>query len=159
MAKTVVKGKDVGLYVEKTAGSGTFTRIGCVGSVSLTITTEMDEVDCVDSGDWKEVVAGQHSFEGSADLTARQLTDDATATPAETDASDGVSLENLIDYQIAKRKILMRVTLGTGVGAARYGGYVYINKSDIKGANKGNASGSVGLTGTGPLNKTLIPAN
>lgn len=154
MAKTVVKGKDVGLYVEKTAGSNTFTRIGCVGSVSLTITTEMDEVDCVDSGDWKEVVAGQHSFEGSADLTARQLTDET----GETDATDGVSLENLIDYQIAKRKILMRTTLGTGAGAARYGGLVYINKSDIKGANKGNASGSVSLTGTGPLSKTLTPA-
>jgi hypothetical protein len=151
MAKTVVKGKDVGLYVEKAPGSGTFTRIQCVGSVGLTITTEMDEVDCVDSGDWKEVVAGQHSFEGSADLTARQLTDENT----ETDATDGVSLENLIDYQIAKRKILMRTTLGTGAGAARYGGFVYINKSDIKGENKGNASGSVGLTGTGPLTKTL----
>jgi hypothetical protein len=158
MAKTVVKGKDVGLYVEKAPGSGTFTRIQCVGSVGLTITTEMDEVDCVDSGDWKEVVAGQHSFEGSADLTARQLTDDTAANPAETDATDGVSLENLIDYQIAKRKILMRVTLGTGAGAARYGGFVYINKSDIKGANKGNATGSVGLTGTGPLTKTLAPS-
>lgn len=157
MAKTVVKGKDLGLYVEKTAGSGTYTRIMCVGSVGLTITTESDDVDCVDSGDWAESEPGQHSFDGSGDLTVRQLTDDSTANPAETDATDGVSAENLIDYQIAKRKILMRVTLGTGTGAARYGGLIYLTKSDLKGQTKGNATGSFAFKGTGPLSKTLAP--
>lgn len=157
MAKTVVKGKDIGLYVEKTAGSGTYTRIMCVGSIGLTLTTESDEVDCVDSGDWAESEPGQHSWEGTADLTTRQLTDDNTANPAETDATDGVSMENLIDYQIQKRKILLRVTLGAGVGSARYGGLAYITKSDIKGQNKGNGTGSVSLKGTGPLTKTLAP--
>ncbi|MGI4736329.1 MAG: phage tail tube protein [Janthinobacterium lividum] len=154
MAKSVVKGKDVGLYVEKAPGSGTYTRIMCVGSVGLTLTTESDEVDCVDSGDWAESEPGQHSWDGNADLTARQLTDEAGAT----DATDGVSMENLIDYQIQKRKIKLRTTLGAGVGAARYEGLAYLTKTDIKGANKGNATGSVSLKGTGPLTKTLATA-
>ena len=163
MAKTLIKGRDVGFFVEKTAGSGVYARIGCVGDVSLDIDTESDEVSCVDSGDWAESEPGIHSFSGSASLTARQLTDTAAVTgppavPASTDATDGVSMENLIDFQIAKRKILMRVTLGLGTGAARYGGVIYLNKTGIKGQVKGVATGSISFTGTGPLVKTLTPA-
>ena len=158
MAKTNIKGQDVGLFAEKTAGSGTFTRIKCVGDVSLDIDTESDEATCVDSGNFKEFEPGQTSWSGSANLTARQLTDDSTTTPAQTDATDGVSLENLIDYQIQGRKLLMRFTLGTGVGSARYGGNIFITKSGIKGQLKGVATGSISFQGTGELTKTLQPA-
>ena len=121
MAKTNIKGQDVGLFVEKTAGSGTFVRIKCVGDVSLDIDTDSDEATCIDSGNFKEFEAGQISWAGSANLTARQLTDTPAVTgppavPAQNDATDGVSLENLIDYQLGSRKLLMRFTLGTGVG-------------------------------------------
>lgn len=163
MAKNLIKGRDVGLFVEKTAGSGVFARIGCVGDVSLDIDTESDEVSCVDSGDWSESDPGIHSFSGSASLTARQLTDAPAVTgppavPASTDATDGVSMENLIDFQIAKRKILMRVTLGLSAGSARYGGLIYITKTGLKGQVKGVATGSISFKGTGPLTKTLTPA-
>lgn len=160
MAKNIIKGKDLGLYVEKTAGSGQFTRVMCTGSIGITLTTDSDDVDCVDSGDWAESEPGQHSWEGSADLTTRQLTDAPAAAgppavPAQTDATDGVSMENLVDYQIQKRKILVRMTLGAGIGAARYSGLAYITKSDLKGQTKGNGTGSISLKGTGPLTKTL----
>ena len=163
MAKTPIKGRDVGLYVEKTAGSGTYARIGCVGDVSMTIDTESDEVSCVDSGDWAESEPGILSFSGSASLTSRQLTDTPAVTgppavAATTDATDGVNLENLIDYQISKRKILMRITLGQNVGAARYGGLIYITKTGMKGQVKGVSTGSISFKGTGPLSKSLTPA-
>ena len=163
MAKTLIKGRDVGFYVEKTAGSGVYSRVGCVGDVSLDIDTESDEVSCVDSGDWAESEPGIHSFAGSASLTARQLTDAPAVTgppavAAQTDATDGVSLENLIDFQIGKRKLLMRVTLGLNTGAARYQGTVYITKSGLKGQVKGVATGSISFKGTGPLAKSLTPA-
>lgn len=158
MAKTPIKGRDVGLYIEKTAGSGTYTRVGCVGDASLDIDTEEDESTCSDSVNFKEFEPGMISWAGSASLTARQLTDDATATPAQTDATDGVSMENLIDYQLAGRKFLMRVTLGDGVGAARYGGTIFITKNGIKGQTKGVATGSLSFRGTGALAKTLQPA-
>ena len=158
MAKTNIKGQDVGLFIEKTPGSGTYARIMCVGDVSLDIDTESDEASCVDSGNFKQFIPGQNSWSGSASLTARQLTDDATAQPAQTDATDGVSLENLIDYQLAGRNILMRFTLGLGVGSARYGGNIFITKSGIKGQLKGVATGSISFQGTGELAKTLTPA-
>ena len=163
MAKTLIKGRDVGFYVEKVAGSGTYSRVGCVGDVSLDIDTESDEVSCVDSGDWAESEPGIHSFSGSASLTARQLTDTAAVTgppavPASTDATDNITLTDLIDYQIAGRKLLMRVTLGVGVGMARYGGTIFITKSGIKGQVKGVANGSISSRGTGPLTKSLVAA-
>ena len=162
MAKSVVNGRDVAFAVEKTAGSGVYTRVGCVGDVSLSINTDSDEVTCSDSQNWKEFAPGQMHFDGSGNLTVRQLTNapagaDPVANPAQTDATDGVSVENFIDYQIAGRKIKMRVTLGTGSGAARYEGLVFITKSDLKAQIKGAATYAVSFQGTGELAKTLTP--
>lgn len=155
MAKFVVKGRNVAFMVEKAAGSDTYTRVGCVGDISLTITTESDEVTCSDSTDFKEFEPGQISFDANANLTLRQLTDDATATPAQTDATDGVSTENFIDWQLAGRKLKLRFDLGVGSGSARYGALFFITKGDLKAQLKGAATYGVGLQGTGPMTKTI----
>ena len=163
MAISTIKGRDIGLFVEKTAGSNTYQRVGCVGDVSLDLNTEEDEATCVASGNFKEFEPGQMDWSGSASLTARYATDAAAVTgppavAAQTDATDNVTLTDLIDYQIAGRRLLMRVTLGVGTGMARYGGIIFITKSGIKGQVKGVANGSISYRGTGPLIKSAVTA-
>jgi hypothetical protein len=157
MAKSNIRGRDVAFAVEKTEGSGTFARVGCIGDIGLKITTESDEVTCSDSTDFKEFEPGQISFDGNGNLTMRQLTDDATANPAQTDATDGVSAENFIDWQLAGRKLKLRFTLGKGSKAARYEATFFITSSDLKAQLKGAATYAVGLQGTGAMTKTLTP--
>jgi len=157
MAKSNVLGRNVAFQVEKTAGSGTYSRVGCVGDIGLSITTESDEVTCSESTDFKEFEPGQISFDASANLTLRRLTDDNTANPAQTDATDGVSGENFVDWQLAGRKLRLRFDLGLGTGAARYGATFFITKGDLKAQLKGAATYAVALQGTGPMAKTLAP--
>ncbi|GAB3661491.1 hypothetical protein GCM10027594_31330 [Hymenobacter agri] len=162
MAKNVVKGRDVAFQVEKTTGSGDFTRVGCVGDIGLSVSTESDEVTCSDSTNFKEFEPGQISFDASANLTLRQLTDVPAGnggTPAaQTDATDGVNGENFLDWQLAQRKMKLRFTLGVGAGAARYEAMFFITKGDLKAQLKGAATYAVALQGTGDMMKTLAPS-
>ena len=98
------------------------------------------------------------SFGGGGTLNQRRLTDKAAAgsIPAETDATDGVSAENLLDYQIAGRKIRVGFSLGVGPGAARYRGRIILTKHSIKGALTGAATASISFQGTGALAKSII---
>jgi hypothetical protein len=161
MSKNVIKGRDVAFAVEKTEGSGTYSRVGCVGDIGLKITTESDEVTCSDSTNFKEFEPGMISFDASGNLTVRQLTDVPAGqggTPAaQTDATDGVSTENFVDWHLAGRKMKLRFTLGTGSGAARYEALFFITSSDLKAQLKGAATYAVALQGTGAMTKTLTP--
>ena len=139
MAKTPIKGRDVALLVQK-PGDTAYTRVSCVGDVSLDIDTETDEASCTDSGLWKEFIAGQNSWSASANLTARDITED--------DVDTNVSVAEFVGYQIAQTPLLLRFTLSDGV---RYGGMVIITKNGIKGQLKGAAAGAVSFQGTGPL--------
>ena len=161
MAKSIVKGRDVAFAVEKTAGSGTYTRVMCVGDIGLKVSTEADEVTCHDSTDFKEFEPGLMSFDASGTLTVRQLTDVAAGTggvpPAQTDATDGVNSENFLDWQLGSRKLKLRFTLGSGSGAARYEALFFVKDSDLKAQIKGAASYAVSFQGTGQLTKTFTP--
>lgn len=162
MAISNIKGRDVALGVEKTAGSGVFTRVGCTVDLGFKITTESDEVTCGASTNFKEFEPGLMSIDASGTLNVRQLTDAAAvvgppAIPAQTDATDGVSTENMLDYQLAGRKLKLRFTLGTGSGAARYEALFFVTSSDLKAQQKGIATYALSLQGTGAVTKTLTP--
>ncbi|MDO7851399.1 hypothetical protein [Hymenobacter convexus] len=161
MAKSNIKGRNVAMMVEKAEGSNTFVRVGCIGDLGLSITTESDEVTCSDSTDFKEFEPGQISIDASGNLTVRQLTDapagNGGVPAAQTDATDGVSTENFIDWHLAGRKLKLRFDLGQGTGTARYQALFFITKSDLKAQLKGAATYAVSLQGTGPMTKTLAP--
>lgn len=165
MAKIPIKAKDVTFEVEKTADSGTYTRVRCLSDITIDISTDKEEVTCSDSEDndgnlWKEYEAGANSFSGSGTLFQRRLTN-TPAGPggvpaAANDATNGVSAENLLDYQIAGRKIRMGFTLGTDTGAARYRGTIILEKHTVKGALTGASTASIAFTGTGKLEKDFV---
>ncbi len=148
MAITNIKGRDVALYLEKSPG--TYVRMKCASSVNLNITTEETEVSCVESGNFKEFEPGDTSWDGSLDGGVRQATS--------TDAADNITAENLIDMQLAGTTFLVRFTLGTGTGAARYGGKVFITSNGTTGDRASAAALSTSFRGTGPLTKSLEPA-
>jgi predicted secreted protein len=138
MAKTVIKGRDVALFVQKPGGA--YVRVSCVGDVGLTITTDTEEATCVDSGEWKEFVAGQNAWTATASLTARTITD--------ADVDTNVSVSEFVGFQIAQTPLLMRFTMDDNT---RYGGTVLITQNDLKGQLTGAGSGAVSFQGTGPL--------
>jgi hypothetical protein len=144
MAKEPIKGKNVAFMVEKPAGSGTYVRVGCVGDISLSIDTSSDDVDCVDSGTWEESIPGTIGYTAEASLTARTISG--------ADADTNMSLAEFIALQFSQTIFKLRFDLDADT---RYGGDVYITKGGIKSQNKGAATGSVSLKGTGPL--ALVP--
>ena len=82
---------------------------------------------------------------------------DGTAAGSIVAATDGVSTENFIDWQLQGRKLKLRFDLGQGAGSARYGATFFITDSDIKAQLKGAATYAVSLQGTGPMDKTIAP--
>jgi len=156
MALTNIRGRDVKLAVEKTINSvATPVVIGCSTDMGLSINTESDEATCVASGNFKEYEPGQTDWTISASLNVRQATDDATANPPQTDATDNVTAENMVDLQLNQTMLKVSFTLGTGTGRARYSGSCFITKSDFKGQQKGLATYAVSLQGSGELVKSL----
>lgn len=159
MALTPIKGNKVGLYVQKTDGSQTWTRVLCASSISIEVTTAVLETDCQDGddadGNFASSEPGQISWTASSDMTVRQATDDNTTTPAQTDATDNVTAENMLDYQLSGRKFQIRYQVGQGKGAAQYSGMVWITKNGFSSDNKTNAKNNVAFQGTGPLIKSL----
>ncbi len=154
MALTVIKGSKVGLYVEKTPGSGTFTRVLCANSLSLDVTTAELTTDCQtddddEAGSFAASEPGQISWTAGGDMTQRVATD--------ADADTNVTASNLLDLQLAGTKMKLRYQLGQQTDAPAYEGTVWINKNGFAGDNKSNATASVGFTGTGPLRK-VVPA-
>lgn len=151
MALTVIKGSKVGLYVE--TAPGTFKRVLCANSLNLDVTTAELTTDCQtdndDDADFAASEPGQISWSAGGDMTQR------VATGA--DAATNVTAENLLDLQLAGTVMKLRYQLGQQAGAPVYEGTVWINKNGFSGANKDNASASVGFTGTGPLTK-VVPA-
>lgn len=146
--KETIAGRNVGLYVEKVAGSGQFTRILCANSLNFEVTTESIESDCVDSAEFGESEPGKITWTAGGDMTVRQATDDATANPAETDATDNITAENLLDYQLAGRKLQLRYQLGTKAKSPRYAGMCFITKNGFSSDNKSNGKNSVAFQST-----------
>ena len=167
MALETIKGSKVGLYVQKTDGSQIWTRVLCASSISIEVSTAVLETDCQDAddanGNFASSEPGQISWTASSDMTVRQATDKPAGAggtpPAETDATDNVTAENMLDYQLAGRKFQIRYQLGQGIGAAQYSGMVWISKNGFSGDNKSNAKNNVSFQGTGPLIKTLFSNN
>jgi len=153
MSLTVIKGSKVGLYVEVAPGSDTFKRVLCANSLNLDVTTAELTTDCQteedDAGDFAASEPGQISWTAGGEMTQR------VATGADADAN--VTAENLLDLQLAGTKMKLRYQLGQQANAPVYEGTVWINKNGFAGANKDNATASVGFTGTGPLRK-VVPA-
>jgi hypothetical protein len=156
MALQVIKGSKVGLYVEKVLGSNTFTRVLCANSLNLDVTTDALETDCQTDedeanadGDFAYSEPGKINWTAGGDMTQRVAT--------EADVDKNVTAENLLDLQLAGRKMKLRYQLGQQAGAPVYEGMVWINKNGFSGDNKSNATASVGFTGTGPLRK-VVPA-
>lgn len=167
MALSVIKGRNVGLYLAVPGPTPTYKRIRCANSISFEVTTEAVDTDCQDedddsNGNFASSEPGQISWTAKSDMTTRLATDVAAGTggnpPAETDATDNITAENLLDAQLAGSKFLIRYQLGTAVGSPRYQGTVYITGSSFSSDNKTNGKDSVSFQGTGPLGKTLVPA-
>ena len=159
---TIIKGYNVGLYVDKP--DGTSKRVLCANSITFEISTESVQTDCQDAatadGAYATSEPGQISWTAGTEMTVRQATNVAAvvgppAIPAQTDATDNVTAENMLDYQLAGRKFTLRYQLGKEIGSAVYSGQVYITKNGFSGANKDNVKASVAFQGTGPLTKTL----
>jgi predicted secreted protein len=152
MALSNIKGRDLGLYVQKTDGSTlTWVLIGCATDVSLDVDTETDETSCAANGKYKSFEDGQITWTAAASLNVRQA-DGA-------DASANITSENLLDIQLGDtNRVQLRYQVGIGTGSARYAGDAIITKSSYKGQQKGVATFSCSFQGTGELVKTLVPA-
>lgn len=149
MAKNLIKGRDVALYLEKdVSGVATYVRVNCVADLSLSLDTEADEATCSDSGKWKEFVLGQNSWAGSLNAVARTITG--------ADADTNISLKELVKIQIDQTPLLMRFSLDDNT-KDRYSGTILLTKADIKGQLKGPATGAITFQGTGELEEITIP--
>ena len=151
MAITNIKGRDMGLYIKRGAEH---IRIGCSDSISLKVDTEEVETSCVASGNFKEFEPGDISWSLDVDGAIRQATD-AAGPPAQTDATDNVTAESLLDYQLAGTILVARFSLGIGVGTARYEGNVFPTSNSLSGSRKEAGKFSTSLRGSGPLTKTI----
>lgn len=152
MAKDTITGYKVGLYIEKDAGSGDFIRVLCANSISLDVTTEALPTDCQDDGGADGAFAvsepGQISWTASTEMSVRNTSG--------VDVDTNVVAAELLDYQLAGRKLKIQYQLGKIVGSPVYSGDVWINKNGFSGANKDTVKASVSFTGTGPLTKSLV---
>lgn len=158
MALTPVKGKDVGLAVQKTvAGALKYVLVGCLTDSTFDVDTETDEATCVASGVFKEFIGGQSGWTMGGTLNVRQATNDPSG-PGSTDADENVTAENFLDLQLAGTTVQIRYQIGGDKGNAWYSGLAIITKSSFKGQLKGVATYAISLTGSGPLTKTLAPA-
>lgn len=158
MAIKPINGRDIGLAVQKdVAGTPTYIVVGCMTDTTFDVDTEAEEASCIASGVFKEFISGQSGFTLGGTLNVRQATDApaGTGTPAQTDATDNITAENLLDLQLAGTPVKVRYQIGVGTGSARYSGLALITKSSFKGQLKGVATHSVSLQGTGPLTKSL----
>jgi hypothetical protein len=151
MALQVIKGSKVGLYVEVTPD--VFRRVLCANSLNLDVNTDALETDCQteedEDADFAVSEPGQINWSAGGEMTQRVAT--------EADADTNVTAENLLDLQLAGKVMKLRYQLGQQANAPTYEGRVWINKNGFSGANKSNASASVGFTGSGPLRK-VVPA-
>jgi hypothetical protein len=152
--KETITGYKVGLYVEKEEGSDDYVRVLCAESITLDVTTEALATDCQDTdgadGNFASSEPGQISWTAGTEMTVRNITG--------ADAPTNVSASELLDYQLAGRKLKLQYQLGKVAGSPVYSGQVWINKNGFSGANKDKVKAAVGFTGTGPLTKTVVPA-
>ena len=157
MALTPVKGKDVGLAVQKTVANALkYVVVGCITDSTFDVDTETDEATCIASGQFKEFIGGQSGWTLGGTLNVRQATNDPSG-PGATDADDNVTAENLLDLQLAGTTVQVRYQIGSAAGSAWYSGLAIITKSSFKGQLKGVATYAISLQGTGPLTKSLAP--
>lgn len=160
--KQNIKGKNLALYLEKPVGSGTFVRIMCADEVGLESTTEEIESTNCDSDDedtgvsYKEYEAGDNSWTMNVSGGMRMITNDESG-PGAADADTNISSENVLDLQLSQTKLLARVSLDLGTGAARYTGKVLITSFSGSGPRADKGTFSATLRGTGPLTKSLVP--
>lgn len=152
MAKETITGYKVGLYIEKEDGSGDFTRVLCANSISFDVTTEALPTDCQDDdgadGNFAVSEPGQISWTAGTEMSVRNTTG--------ADADTNVVAAELLDYQLAGRKLQLRYQLGKVAGSPVYSGKVWISKNGFSGANKDTVKASVAFTGTGPLTKSAV---
>ena len=157
MALTPIKGKDVGLAVQKTVANALkYVLVGCITDSTFDVDTETDEATCIASGQFKDYIGGQSGWTMGGTLNTRQATNDPSG-PGATDADDNVTAENLLDLQIAGTKVQVQYRIGSAAGTARYTGLGIITKSSFKGQQKGIATYAITIQGSGPLTKTLAP--
>jgi hypothetical protein len=152
MAKDTITGYKVGLYVEKEDGSGTYVRVLCANSITLDITTEALPTDCQDDpdadGNFAVSEPGQISWTAGTEMSVRNFSG--------ADVDKNVAASDLVDYQLAGRKLKIQYQLGKIAGSPIYSGLVWINKNGFSGANKDTVKAAVGFTGTGPLTKSVV---
>lgn len=152
MAKETITGYKVGLYIEKEEGSDDYVRVLCANSISLDITTEALPTDCQDvdgaDGNFASSEPGQISWSAGGELSVRNFTG--------ADIPTNVSASELVDYQLAGRKLKLQYQLGKVAGSPVYSGQVWINKNGFSGANKDTVRAAVAFTGTGPLTKSVV---
>lgn len=157
MAKTNLKGRQVALYLEKPAASGTYVRFLCADNVSLAVNTEEIEVtaDCEDNEDenavsFRDYEPGAIDASGSISGNIRRIDG--------TDAAANLTAEELMDLQLSGAILLMRFSLGTAVGAARYSGRIFFTQNTLTAELASAATFSANFRVKGILTKSLITA-
>jgi hypothetical protein len=157
MAISNIKGSQVALYLEKEAGTGEFTRFACADSLSLTINTEEIEVtaECDDVEDEETVVFkafenGAIDWSGSIGGGVRRI-DGA-------DAAKNISSSELVAFQLAGRKLLLRYTEGTAAGSNRMQGTIFFTQNNPSGGGTDKAQFSANFRGTGKLEQVKVTA-
>lgn len=148
MAITNIKGRDIGIYIKKGI---VYTRVGCADSASLKVNTEEVETSCVATGNFKDFEPGDIDWTLDVDGATRQATD----VDDDTDATDNVTSENFLDYQLAGTILVARFSLGEGTGTARYEGNCFVTSTSLTGSRKESGKFSVSLRGKAALAKSI----
>ena len=158
MAKTNIKGSGVFLFLEKTPDSNSYTRFACADSLSLSINTEETEVtaDCDDEeADENTVVfkafePGSVDWSGSIGGGVRRI-DGA-------DAGTNISSAELVGFQLAGRRILMRYQEGTATGSNRMQGLIFFTQNNLSADRTGQATFAANFRGVGKLEQVQVEA-
>ena len=155
MAKVNIKGRQVALYLEKPAGSGSFVRYLCADTVGLTVNTEEIEVtaDCEDVEDenavvFKDFEDGAIDWTGTVGGKLRRIDGD--------DAATNFTAAELMKLQLAGTKLKMRFSLGTAVGADRFEGTIFFTNNNLN-ADSNDATNSATFRGKGMLAAVTVP--
>jgi predicted secreted protein len=141
MAVQTLNDIDVDLSVNETL-------VGCATSITLDMSSQVNEGTCRQSGGWTDKTIGRHNWTATIEALMRIATG--------TDTAGNVTYANFV--QMWKNRTPIEVSFGSSIsGATREEGTALISGVSASSPENANATISVSLEGTGALTTVTNP--